>query len=112
METCATAKSLRLSPYKMRLVANQVRGMAVVKALPVLQFGKTKAAQLMYKVVHSAVSNAENNLGADIDELFVQRVEVHDGPRLKRIRARARGRADRIIKRTCHVTVNVAEREV
>ena len=110
MQTHATAKGLRLSPLKMQLVAKQVRGLSVEQALLVLKFGKTKAASLMYKVLSSAVANAENNQGADIDDLVISRVLVNEGPRLKRIQPRARGRADRIIKRSCHVTVAVAER--
>jgi len=110
MQTHATAKGLRLSPLKMQLVAKQVRGLPVEKAMLLLKFGKTKASTLMYKVVNSAVTNAENNQGADIDRLMISSVLVNEGPRLKRIKPRARGRADRITKRSCHVTVGVTER--
>lgn len=111
MQTHARAKGIRLSPLKMRLAAKQVRGLPVELALPLLKFGKTKASTIMYKVVSSAVANAENNLGADIDRLVISSVIVNQGPSMKRIKPRARGRADRITKRSCHVTVGVTERE-
>ncbi|MBI2969335.1 MAG: 50S ribosomal protein L22 [Gammaproteobacteria bacterium] len=109
MPTTATLKYSRMSPRKMRLVADQVRGLPVERALNLLAFSKKKAAGIVKKVLESAVANAEHNDGADIDELKVVEIHVDAGPSLKRLRPRARGRADRILKRTSHVTVTVAE---
>ena len=111
MSTSATLKYTHLSPQKMRLVANQIRGLAVDNALNLLTFSNKKAAVVIKKVLESAVANAEHNDGADIDELKVSAVQVNQGPTMKRLRARARGRADRIIKRTSHITVTVSENE-
>ena len=107
MEAKAILRSARISPQKARLVADQVRGMAVGRATNLLQFSDKKAAHLIKKVLLSAVANAENNLGADVDELKVKTIMVDDGPQLKRMHARAKGRGSRIIKRTSHVTVVV-----
>ena len=93
----------------MRLVADQIRGQSVDRALNILSFSNKKAAAVMKKVLESAVANAEHNDGADIDELKVMEVFVNQGPTMKRLRTRARGRADRILKPTSHVTVTVAE---
>ena len=109
MRTSATAKRLRISPRKARLVADQVRGKSVEKAINVLTFSNCKGALLMRKVIESAMSNAEGNEGADIDDLTVAAVTVDDGITIKRTRPRAKGRADRIFKRTCHITVTVAD---
>ena len=109
MQAMATLKHARISPQKARLVADQIRGLAVDKALEVLTFSNKKAADLVKNVLDSAIANAEHNEGADIDELKVSAVWVDEGPVMKRIRARARGRANRIIKRTCHINVAVAE---
>ena len=109
MRVSATAKRLRISPRKVRLVANQVRGEPVGKAVNILSFSNRKGAALVRKVVESAIANAENNEGADIDHLTVAAVTVDEGITIKRFRPRARGRADRILKRTCHVTVTVAD---
>lgn len=109
MATSAKLKYARLSPQKMRLVADQIRGLPVERALNILSFSNKKAAVIIKKVVESAVANAEHNDGADIDELKISAICVDQGPTLKRLRPRARGRADRIIKRMSHVTVTVAE---
>jgi large subunit ribosomal protein L22 len=111
MATKATLKYARLSPQKMRLVADQIRGLSVDRALNILTFSNKKGADIVKKVLESAIANAEHNDGADIDELKVSSICVDQGPTLKRLRPRARGRADRLIKRMSHVTVTVAEPE-
>ena len=111
MTTSATLKHTHLSPHKLRLVANQIRGLAVDRAINLLAFSNKKGADILKKVLESAIANAENNDGADIDELRVSAIQVNQGPTMKRLRPRARGRADRIIKRTSHVTVTVSEPE-
>ena len=107
MEARAILRTARISPQKARLVADQVRGMPVAKASDLLQFSDKKAAHLIKKVLLSAVANAENNLGADVDELKVATIMVDEGPALKRMHARAKGRGSRILKRTSHITVEV-----
>jgi large subunit ribosomal protein L22 len=109
METGATLRYARISPQKCRLVADQIRGKPVAKALDALHFSKKKAAHLVRKVLESAIANAENNDGADIDELKVSLVMVHDAPTFARYRARAKGRGNRILKRNSHITVRVAD---
>ena len=109
MEVSATAKRLRISAQKMRLVADQVRGKPVADALDILTFSTTKGAVLVRKVVESAIANAENNEGADIDELKVSAIYVDEGLTMKRLKTRAKGRADRIFKRTSHITVTVSD---
>ena len=109
MQVSATAKRLRISPRKLRLVAALVRGKPVDQAIDTLNFSDKKGAPLVRKVLDSAIANAENNEGADIDELVVAAIHINDGVTIKRIRPRARGRADRILKRTSHVTVTVAD---
>lgn len=109
MEVAATLRGARLSAQKGRLVADQIRGLAVDKALDVLTYSPKKAAKLMKKVLESAIANADHNEGADIDELRVSTVFVDEGATLKRIRARAKGRANRIMKQTCHITVKVSD---
>jgi large subunit ribosomal protein L22 len=111
MATKATLKYARISPQKMRLVVDQIRGLPVDRALNILTFSNKKGADIVKKVLESAIANAEHNDGADIDELKVSSVCVDQGPTLKRLRPRARGRADRIIKRMSHLTVTVAEPE-
>ena len=103
----AILRSSRISPQKARLVADQVRGMPVARALDLLKFSDKKAAHIIYKVLYSATSNAENNDGADVDELKVATIMVDEGPILKRFMARAKGRGTRISKRTSHITVVV-----
>lgn len=111
MNVNATMRYARISSQKARLVADQIRGLNVEKAAELLEFSTKKAAKLIKKVVDSAIANAEHNEGADIDELKISRVYVNDGPVFKRIHARARGRACRILKRTCHITVEVSNNE-
>ncbi len=109
MEVSATYKFARIAPQKARLIADQVRGIPVGRALEILSFSPKKAAELMKGVLESAIANAEHNEGADVDELRVASVCVDEGPMMKRIRARAKGRASRILKRTSHITVTVAD---
>ncbi len=111
MSTSAKLTNTRLSPQKMRLVADQVRGLPVERAIDLLTFSNKKAAAIIKKVLESAIANAEHNDGADIDELKISEILVDAGPTMKRLRPRARGRADRIIKRTSHVKVTVSETE-
>ncbi|MCW8875012.1 MAG: 50S ribosomal protein L22 [Gammaproteobacteria bacterium] len=110
MEVSAKLSHARISPQKVRLVADLVRGMPVERALETLTFSNKKAAQIMRKVLESAIANAEHNAGADVDELKVAKVFVNEGPVLKRFEARAKGRGNRILKRTSHITVTVDER--
>ena len=109
MEAIAKHRFARTSAQKARLVADQIRGLHVEKALEVLTYSNKKAAELMKKVLESAIANAEHNEGADIDELTVAKVFVDEGPTMKRIKPRAKGRADRIFKRSSHITVVVAD---
>ena len=110
MEVAAKHKFARISPQKARLVIDQIRGLPVEQALNTLTFSTKKGAHLVRKVLESAIANAEHNEGADIDELKVSRTFVDEGPTMKRIQARAKGRANRILKRTSHITVMVADR--
>ncbi|RXJ73410.1 50S ribosomal protein L22 [Veronia nyctiphanis] len=110
MEALAKHKFARISPQKARLVADQVRGKDVAQALEILTFSNKKAADLVKKVLESAIANAEHNEGADIDDLNVAKIFVDEGPIMKRIMPRAKGRADRILKRSSHITVVVADR--
>ncbi len=109
MQAVAKLRFARLSAQKGRLVADQIRGLPVERALDTLAFSKKKGAGLMKKVLDSAIANAENNEGADVDELTVKAVCVDEGPTMKRLRARAKGRGTRILKRTSHITVVVAD---
>ncbi len=111
MEITAKLSGAPLSAQKARLVGDQIRGVPVEKALNTLKFSTKKAAEIMLKVLESAIANAEHNESADIDELFVSTVYVNEGSTLKRVRARAKGRANHILKRTCHITVKVSEYE-
>ena len=110
MEVSAVMKGARLSAQKARLVADQIRGKSVEEALEVLSFSTKKGAALIKKVLNSAIANAEHNSGLDIDELKVSTIYVDEGISLKRIQPRAKGRADRITKRSCHITVKVADK--
>lgn len=109
-EVAAKLRGARLSAQKARLVADQVRGKPVAEALDILSFSPKKGAIIVSKVLKSAIANAEENNGMDIDELRVSTIYVDEGMTLKRIQPRAKGRADRILKRTCHITVKVAEK--
>lgn len=109
MEVAASLKGARLSAQKARLVADQIRGKQVGEALDVLNFSNKKGAHLVRKLLESAIANAEHNEGADVDELTVSRIFVDEGITMKRIKPRAKGRADRIFKRSCHITLAVAD---
>lgn len=109
MEVPAVLRHCKMSAQKCRLVADQVRGLPVERALNILNFSPKLAAKSIKKLLESAIANAENNNGADIDELRVSAIYVDEGPTLKRFRARAKGRSARILKRTCHVTVKVSD---
>ena len=110
MEALAKHNFARISPQKARLVADLIRGKSVDQALEILTFSNKKAAALVKKVLESAIANAEHNEGADIDDLNVAKIFVDEGPTMKRIMPRAKGRADRILKRSSHITVVVADR--
>ncbi|MBP8644528.1 MAG: 50S ribosomal protein L22 [Syntrophobacteraceae bacterium] len=110
MEVRAVSKYLRISPHKARLVADLVRGKMVADALTTLKFTPKKGARFINKTLRSAVANAENVRSIDVDTLFVKVILVDEGPRLKRWRPRAMGRATRILKRTSHITVVLAEK--
>lgn len=109
MQATAILKFIRLSPQKGRLIADQIRGLPVERALEILQFSTRKAAGPVKKVLESAIANAEHNEGADVDELKVHIVQIDEGPTLKRFQARAKGRGARILKRTSHITVTVSD---
>jgi large subunit ribosomal protein L22 len=109
MRAEATLKYARISAQKARLVADQIRGQRVETALDTLTFSTKKGAVIVKKLLESAIANAEHNEGADVDELKVESIQVNEGPTMKRIMARAKGRANRIMKRTSHITVTVAE---
>ncbi|MDH3871897.1 MAG: 50S ribosomal protein L22 [Gammaproteobacteria bacterium] len=109
MQVSATLKHARISPQKCRLIADQIRGLPVEKALNVLVFSPRKAADMVRKVLESAIANAEHNEGADIDELKVAAIYINEGRTLKRFRARAKGRGTRILKRNSHITVMVGD---
>jgi len=104
MEAKATLKFIRISPRKARLVARNVNGLPVEDALNILRFTPKKAAEIIYKVLYSAVANAQQ-VGADVDNLQVKQVVVSEGPTWKRMKPRSMGRANRILKRTSHITV-------
>jgi large subunit ribosomal protein L22 len=109
MNVSAKLRYARTSAQKARLIADLVRGMPVDKAVDTLKFNQRKAAAIIRKVLESAIANAEHNEGADIDELRVSTIFIDEGPTHKRLRARARGRANRIFKRTSHITVTVSD---
>ena len=109
MEATATLRYLKMSPQKVRLVVDLVRGQPIGNALNILTFTPKKGAKIIKKVLESAIANAEHNNGADIDELKVTTIHVEKGPVLKRFQARAKGRGNRIVKPTCHVFVTVGD---
>lgn len=111
MQVPAKLKFARLSAQKARLIANLIRNMPVDKALEILRFNPRKAALLFKKILNSAIANAENNEGFDVDTLKISSVYVDEGPTLKRMMPRAKGRGNRISKQTCHITIMVSERE-
>lgn len=110
MRARATAKYILISPYKARLVMDLIRGKSVGEALNILETTPKKASRLIKKVLLSAVANAENNYGMDVDRLVISQALVNEGPRLKRIWPRAWGRASRIMKRLSHITIEVEEK--
>lgn len=109
MQAEASLKHARISAQKARLVADQIRGQDAEQALNILSFSNKKGAAILKKILESAIANAENNAGANIDELKVAVVDVGEGPTLKRMHARAKGRGNRISKRTSHIRLTVAE---
>ena len=109
MEVTATLRYARISPQKCRLVADTVRGRPVNNALNTLKFMPKKGAKLVYKVLWSAIANAQENQGLDVDDLKVARIQIDAAPQLKRFAARAKGRGTRIIKRNSHITVAVSD---
>jgi large subunit ribosomal protein L22 len=111
MEVPATLKYARISPQKVRLVCDQIRGMTIDRALNLLKFSNKRAADLIRKVLNSAIANAEHNHGVDIDGLKISKVFADQGPTYKRMHARAKGRGTRLIKPTCHITVYVSDGE-
>jgi len=110
MQVTATHRYARISPQKARLVADLIRGKTAENAVNMLAFSDKKAGALVKKVLDSAIANAENNEGADIDNLKVVAVYVDEGPRMKRMQARAKGRGNRIVKRLSHITVVVGDK--
>lgn len=109
MEAIAKARNIRMSAQKVRLVVNEIRGKPVAVAIDLLAFGLKKAALPVRKALESAIANAEHNAGADVDELKIIRAFVDEGQTSKRIRPRAKGRADRILKRSCHITIALSD---
>ena len=109
MDTRAYLKGTRLSPQKASLVANQIRGKRVDQAMDFLIYDKQKGSSVIKKLLESAIANAENNSNSDIDKLSIKSIIVNQGMRLKRMKPRARGRADRIIKPTCHIEIILTE---
>ena len=111
-EAIAKLKTVRMSAQKCRIVADQVRRLPVAKAIELLAFSNKKAAIFIKKVVESAVANAEHNFGMDIDELKVESIYVNEGATMKRWMARAKGRVNHIMKRSCHITVKVSNTQL
>jgi len=109
MQVQAKLRGARLSAQKARLVADQVRGRPVEDALNLLTYSSKKGADVIRKLLNSAIANAEHNEGADVDELKISEIYVDEGMTMKRIMPRAKGRADRILKRSCHITITVAD---
>ena len=109
MQVQAKIRGARLSAQKARLVADQVRGRQVEEAIDLLTYSTKKGADVIRKLLNSAIANAEHNEGADVDELKISEICVDEGMTMKRIMARAKGRADRILKRSCHISITVAD---
>ena len=109
MQVQAKLRGARLSAQKARLVADQVRGRQVEEALNLLSFSSKKGADIIRKLLNSAIANAEHNEGADVDDLKISEIYVDEGMTMKRIMPRAKGRADRILKRSCHISITVAD---
>lgn len=111
MEVKAVAKYIRISPRKVRLVVDLIRGKSVDEAAAILKLVPNRAKEPVSKVFNSAVANAEHNANLNRDNLYVSKAFVDQGPTLKRFKPRAMGRADRMLRRTSHITVAVSERE-
>src|SRR6478609_8019365 len=111
MDTQAKLYGVRLSAQKGRLVADQIRGMNVESALNLLSFSPKKGAQIIKKVLESAIANAEHNDGADIDELSVKTIYIEKATNLRRFTARAKGRGNVILKQTSHIFVTVGDKK-
>ena len=109
MNISAKLSHAKISAQKVRLVADQIRGKSAESAMELLNFSNKKSADILKKLLNSAIANAEHNNGLDIDELKVDTIYVNEAPTAKRFRARAKGRGDRILKRTCHVTIILAD---
>jgi large subunit ribosomal protein L22 len=109
MEFVAKLRNAKLSAQKARLVANLIRGMSAEKALNTLKFDSKKASAIIKKILESAIANAENLQTTDVDDLYISTVFVDEAPPLKRFKARAKGRANHILKRMCHITIKVSE---
>ncbi|HFD11242.1 MAG TPA: 50S ribosomal protein L22 [Crenotrichaceae bacterium] len=109
MDTSARLKGATLSAQKARLVADQVRGLSVESATNLLQFSGKKAATIILKLLESAVANAEHNSGLDVDDLFISRIYVDEAVTLKRLRPRAKGRANQRLKRSCHINITLSD---
>ena len=109
MQTTATLRGVRLSAQKGRLVADQIRGLPVGRALDVLSFSPKKGARIIKRVLESAIANAEHNDGADVDELKVKTIYIDKADNLRRFTARAKGRGNVILKQTCHIHVTVGD---
>ena len=107
----AKLRSARISSQKARLVANLIRGKDVEEAIGILTFAPQKSAHIIKKVLESAIANAEHNQGLDVDSLFVSTIAVDESFTMKRIRARARGRADRYFKRSCNISLKLEEKD-
>jgi large subunit ribosomal protein L22 len=105
MESNAVARYIRVSPRKVRLIMDEIRGRRVAEALNMLTFTPQKGGKILKKLINSAVANAQQNSGTDVDKLFIKKIFADEGPTLKRFSPRAQGRATRILKRTCHLTV-------
>jgi large subunit ribosomal protein L22 len=101
----ASARYVRIAPRKVRYVADQIRGKKVEEAIALLRFSPRGASEVLRKLVESAAANAENNFDLDPEEMEITRISVDEGPTMRRYRPRARGRATRIEKRTCHINV-------
>ncbi|MXP51276.1 50S ribosomal protein L22 [Pantoea sp. SoEX] len=110
MESIARYRRAHSSAQKVRLVVDLIRGKKVSEALNILVYSNKKASLLVKKVLESAIANAEHNDGSDIDELKIKKISVDEGPTMKRMRLRAKGRSDRIMKRTSHITIVVSNR--
>jgi large subunit ribosomal protein L22 len=110
LEISAKLKYIKVSAQKCRLVADQIRGLPVEKAINLLSFSPKKSSNIIKGALTSAIANAEHNDGLDIDALFISTIHIDEGPTMKRFRARAKGRGNRILKRSCHITIKVAEK--